>query len=108
MALKRAPAEGKVIISTPSQYALAEIERWECAGCEKNSTYTTLVDSIKHMLDEAGRRVTLVYDKRPLAENEAVRLAHPTLDSTQVHAVLPRLPLPEDRYPPHHVWGIRD
>jgi hypothetical protein len=107
VAIKRAPANGKVIISTPSTYTLAEID-YACRRTYKNSTFDTIIDSIAHKIKEGKRRIKLIYDKTPLAENPAVHLAHLTLDPEQLYPTLPRLPLPEDRYPPHHVWGIRE
>jgi ribonuclease HI len=108
VALKNAPTEGPVVISTPSRYAYVMLENW-VVGWTKNGTHDTMRDAIAHKLEEAGRRVRVRYGEGAVDEkNDAVRLAHAALDRERLHATLPRLPLPADRYPPHHEWGIRD
>ncbi len=105
IALKHAPAEGKVVIETPIRAYQPYIQRYKIEGRMKNCTYDTIIDSIRHLEHAGNRRIVVKYVKQRDRVQPATDLALTALQlDLPLTPTLPRLPVEEDLFEPLHSW----
>ncbi len=108
-AIKRAPAEGKVVVETSKRLIVDYVPRMKW-GRKSNWYVDDMIMSIKTLLHASNRRITLVFVPRPKSATmqQATDLAFAALDGDALQPVFPPFPVPEDVVVPytneHHDW----